>query len=61
MYLYDAPIIFYALWRMVQPFIDPVTKEKVTFVSGQSAVKEFQAVYPPDVSSLALYDNVLAA
>ena len=30
----DSPLIFDGLWRIVAPFIDPVTRSKVQFVSG---------------------------
>lgn len=31
-YIVDPPTIFYMLWSVVQPFVDPVTKEKIAFV-----------------------------
>lgn len=49
--MYDAPTMFWALWQLVSPFIDPVTREKVTFVSSKSAVQEFQQAIDPSVSS----------
>lgn len=48
--MYDAPTMFWAVWQIVSPFIDPATKEKVTFVSSSSAVKEFQEAIDPSVS-----------
>lgn len=33
-FLVDAPFVFWAFWVMIKPFIDPVTKSKVAFVSG---------------------------
>jgi hypothetical protein len=33
----DPPSAFSALWRMVQPWVDPVTKAKVTFCSNKPA------------------------
>ncbi|GAB4823753.1 hypothetical protein N2152v2_010799 [Parachlorella kessleri] len=35
--MYKAPTIFLGLWRAVSPFIDPVTRKKVLFVSGEKA------------------------
>eukprot|EP00775_Hariotina_reticulata_P011182 gene11182-11332_t len=33
LYMFNAPGIFWALWKVVKPFIDPVTREKVVFLS----------------------------
>ncbi|GAB4823754.1 hypothetical protein N2152v2_010800 [Parachlorella kessleri] len=35
--MYKAPAIFSGLWRAVSPFIDPATRKKVLFVSGEKA------------------------
>ncbi|KAL3149954.1 hypothetical protein ABBQ38_013315 [Trebouxia sp. C0009 RCD-2024] len=49
LWMYDAPVMFWAVWQLVSPFIDPDTKEKVTFVSSKSAVQEFQQAIDPSV------------
>lgn len=36
-YMLDSPLIFDALWRIVRPFIDPVSRDKVEFISGERA------------------------
>jgi hypothetical protein len=41
MYMYEAPTIFWALWKAVSPFIDPETKQKVRFVTAKEAAQEF--------------------
>ena len=33
-YYAQAPAIFSGLWRVVSPFIDPVTRQKIHFVSS---------------------------
>jgi hypothetical protein len=33
-FMLDSPLIFDGLWRIVAPFIDPVTRSKVQFVYG---------------------------
>ena len=48
--MYDAPTMFWAVWQLVTPFIDPETKEKVVFVSSKSAIHEFQQAIDPSVS-----------
>jgi len=34
-YLIDAPAIFRGIWTLLNPFIDPVTKTKFQFVTGE--------------------------
>lgn len=41
LYLYEAPLLFYGLWKAAQPFIDPVTKTKITFVYHKDAAEVF--------------------
>jgi hypothetical protein len=49
LYLYGAPTVFYALWAMVQPFIDPVTREKVQFIEKKEALEQFTKDIDADV------------
>lgn len=49
LWMYEAPGIFHALFRLVSPFIDHHTKAKIKFVYGQDAIKEFQQQIPDDV------------
>ena len=59
--MYDAPTMFWAVWQLVSPFIDPATKEKVTFVSSKSAIQEFQDAIDPSVSLLtSCKENLIA-
>lgn len=37
-FMLDAPMTFYALWRIVSPFIDPVTKRKVGYIYGHTGL-----------------------
>lgn len=48
--MYEAPTMFWGLWQLVSPFIDPETKSKVVFVSSKSAIKEFQEAIDLSVS-----------
>ena len=38
-YLVNTPFLFGAIWRLVRPFIDPVTVAKVNILRGQSYIK----------------------
>ncbi|GLC33863.1 hypothetical protein PLESTB_000812300 [Pleodorina starrii] len=49
LWLYNAPYIFYGLYKMVYPFIDPVTREKVKFIYEKDAEAEFLAAFDPSV------------
>ncbi|MEW5303023.1 MAG: hypothetical protein WDW36_005755 [Sanguina aurantia] len=46
LYLYRAPTAFYALWALVCPFIDPVTKTKIVFLTKEQALQEFPKLFP---------------
>ncbi|GAX82370.1 hypothetical protein CEUSTIGMA_g9799.t1 [Chlamydomonas eustigma] len=49
MYLYDAPMIFYALWKVVSPFVDPVTRKKVVFVYPKDVETVLHASIPKEI------------
>uniref|UniRef100_A0A7R9VFR1 CRAL-TRIO domain-containing protein n=1 Tax=Pseudictyota dubia TaxID=2749911 RepID=A0A7R9VFR1_9STRA len=36
-FVLDAPLAFRAFWILIRPFIDPVTKAKVMFLTGKTA------------------------
>lgn len=38
--LIDTPFIFRAFWTLVKPFIDPNTKNKIVFVTGEKEKKD---------------------
>jgi hypothetical protein len=39
-YLVDAPIAFRIIWTILKPFIDPVTKKKFQFITGDEQKRE---------------------
>ena len=49
LYLYMAPLLFYGLWQLVKPFVDPVTKAKVHFLYKVDAKVEFDKAFDPQV------------
>lgn len=49
LYMYDAPGIFHALWKLVSPFIDHHTRSKIKFLYGKEGIAEFQRAFPPEV------------
>ena len=40
-YCFNAPFMFKAFWAMVKPFVDPVTKQKIVFVTGAGGMAKF--------------------
>lgn len=52
----NAPFIFWGLWRVVSPFIQQNTKDKIKFLSSKDRERLLQRYIPPDVSS-ALYST----
>ncbi|KAK9808942.1 hypothetical protein WJX72_006723 [[Myrmecia] bisecta] len=49
LYMYEAGVVFQGLWKLVSPFVDPVTKAKVRFVSGAAALAEFARQIDPKI------------
>lgn len=49
----NAPFIFWGLWRVVSPFIQQATKEKIKFLSGREREQMLQQYIPQDVSFLS--------
>jgi CRAL/TRIO domain len=44
-YVVNAPVLFWGLWNIVKPFVDPNTKAKLQFVSSmEHAVEKDQAM-----------------
>jgi len=50
-YCFNAPFVFKAFWAMVKPFVDPVTKQKIVFVTGASGMAKFHQNFD-DMSNL---------
>ena len=49
-YMTNSPVLFRSFWAMVKPFIDPFTKEKITFCSGKKAIEAMRRSF--DLSAL---------
>ncbi len=45
----NAPFIFWGLWRIVSPFIEPATRDKIVFLSGVERTSRLAAAIPPEV------------
>lgn len=54
----NAPFIFWGLWRVVSPFIQQATKEKIKFLSGRDRERMLQQYIPQDVSPLSVGPGV---
>ena len=40
LYFVSAPLLFWGVWRLLSAFVDPVTREKIVFVSGAGRGRE---------------------
>lgn len=47
LWFFDAPTIFWGLWKVISPFIDPETSQKVKFVSA-NASEDLVALFDPE-------------
>eukprot|EP00978_Attheya_sp_CCMP212_P048345 scaffold507113_cov83-Attheya_sp.AAC.4 len=41
-YMCNPPLVFRTFWALIQPFVDPVTKEKIVFCHGKSGVEKMK-------------------
>jgi hypothetical protein len=39
-YVCNPPFVFRTFWALIQPFIDPITKEKICFCSGKKGMQK---------------------
>jgi hypothetical protein len=39
-YCLNPPMVFRAFWSVIKPFVDPVTKEKIVFISSKAGLKQ---------------------
>lgn len=46
LWFFDAPTIFWGLWKVVSPFVDPETSKKVKFVNAK-APQELVSLFDP--------------
>jgi len=51
-YLFNAPFLFNAFFRVISPFIDQVTREKIVFVSSTEELRRSQLEESFDVADL---------
>jgi CRAL/TRIO domain len=42
-YLINPPMIFRVFWALIRPFLDPVTREKFVFCTGETGIQELTA------------------
>lgn len=48
-YLVDTPLVFRAFWQLIKPFIDPKTKGKMHFITGEEQRREtFSKLIDPE-------------
>ena len=60
----DAPYIFEGLWKLVKPWLDPVTVEKIMFIpydvskgeSKSSLVQKMHQLFPKDLAEWLLHE-----
>lgn len=52
-FMLNSPMIFDALWRLVRPFIDPVSRSKVEFVHGKKGIANILETVDPAVVPVA--------
>ena len=46
----NAPFIFWGLWRVVSPFIQPATRDKIRFLTHNERAAVFEEHIPSTVS-----------
>ena len=44
-FICNPPIIFRVFWKMVSPFIDPVTKDKIKFIHGDAGIETLKEYF----------------
>ena len=52
-WMLNSPGIFNSLWRMVRPFIDPVSRDKVRFVAGPDGTSLLLGSVDPEIVPVA--------
>jgi len=57
-YLLDAPMVFQMFWNIIKPFIDPDTKKKIKFITGEEEKKkEFGDLFDKEEAVSCILDD----
>jgi len=57
-YLLDAPFVFKIAWNLIRPFIDPDTRKKIKFITGEAEKKkEFGDLFDKEEAVSCILDD----
>eukprot|EP00271_Cylindrocystis_brebissonii_P013566 TRINITY_DN33506_c0_g1_i1.p1 TRINITY_DN33506_c0_g1~~TRINITY_DN33506_c0_g1_i1.p1 ORF type:complete len:264 (-),score=55.94 TRINITY_DN33506_c0_g1_i1:328-1119(-) len=49
LFLVHVPYVFWSFWKLVEPFVDPITRKKIHFVEDKNLTSVLLAAMPADI------------